>query len=301
MGSVLIIGVGGLGAPAALSLAEAGHALRLVDPDRVELSNLQRQVLFGTADLDRPKVACAAERLTQVVPGVQVEPVFGRFDDDTAAELLDGVDLVLDCTDDPAARFLVNDLAVARGLPAVIAGVIRFEGLVVAVAGGHGPCFRCLFETPPAPDEVLTCARSGVLGAMAGVVGHLQALRAISLLSGDVAAATGFVTTVDGLRGRVRHVPLPEGADCPTCGGLARRVDVTADLCPMTYVRTKLALEPLAPGALVEVVMRRGEPARNVPRSLREDGHQILAAGEIARDRFRVLVRRAPAPAPSAL
>ena len=292
MSTVVIAGLGGLGCPAALSLAEAGvERLVLVDDDHVDLSNLARQVLYTTEDVGRPKIEVAAERLRVVAPGIALELVSGRVDADTVEGLLAHADLILDATDDPGARFVINDAALARRVPAVLGGIHRFEGLVLGIGPGFGPCFRCLFEDVPADDEVATCAQAGVLGPIAGIVGHLQARRALGLLAGDHARHTGFVTTVDGVRGRIRQVPLPEATGCPSCGGLAGRLDIRADQCPITYVRTKLALEALAPGDLLDVVMRRGDPARNVPRSLREDGYDVVCQGALANDDYRVLVR----------
>ena len=141
---VAVIGAGGLGNPVAVALAEAGVALRLVDDDRVELSNLPRQVLFTTADLGRPKLEAARDALVQRF-GAEVECVTGRLDATNRDALIGEVDLAIDATDDPAARFLVNDWGLAKGRPVVIGGVHRFLGMVFAHAG-HGPCFRCLFE-----------------------------------------------------------------------------------------------------------------------------------------------------------
>lgn len=217
MALAVIVGVGGLGCPVAVSLADAGVDLRLVDDDVVELSNLQRQVLFRTADLGLAKVLVAARRLRARYPDRTIEARRARLSRDEADRLLAGADVVIDATDDPGARFIVNDWALAERVPAVIGGVHRFQGLVLAHAG-RGPCFRCLFEEEGPAIE--TCAQGGVLGAMAGLVGHLQAERALQLLAGETLAATGYVTTLDGLAGRVRHVPLPDG--CQRCGGGAR-------------------------------------------------------------------------------
>ena len=197
-----------------------GH-IRLADDDLVELSNLHRQVLYLTRDVGRPKVEAAAERLRERVPAVEVEAIRARVDRGNVAALLAGVDVVVDATDDPGAGFLLNDAALAAGVGAVLGGVIRFEGTLLAVPPGRGPCYRCLFEDAPEPGEVATCGTAGVLGAMAGLVGHLQAERALGLLGGEGAVAqhTGFVTTVDGLRGRVRRVPVPVDPRCPACGG----------------------------------------------------------------------------------
>ena len=207
---VVVVGAGGLGCPVALALVEAGVAVRLVDDDVVELSNLQRQVLYGTADVGRPKVEVARERL-----GPRVEAVRGRVDRGTAETLLAGADLVVDATDDPDARFVINDWSLAHRVPCVLGGIHRFNGLVMAVAPGSS-CFRCLFEEDQrglAPS----CAQVGVLGALVGLVGHLQAERALALLRGE--PVTGFVTTIDALAGRIRSVPVPRADDCPACSG----------------------------------------------------------------------------------
>ena len=210
MALVAIVGMGGLGCPVAVALADAGIDLRLIDDDRVELSNLQRQVLFGTADLGRTKLAVAAERLGERYPGVAIETRAARLTAANAEDLLAGADLVIDATDDPSARFVVNDWGLAHRTPVVIGGVHRFQGMVLAHAG-RGPCFRCLFEEQGPAVE--TCAEGGVIGAMAGLVGFLQAERALQLLAGQDLAATGYVTTLDGLTARTRHVPLPDGCD----------------------------------------------------------------------------------------
>ena len=293
MSTALIIGVGGLGCPAALSLAEGGvERLVLVDADTITLSNLQRQVLYGVSDVGLVKVDVASRQLRERFPELKViaEPV--RFTAENADRLLEHVDIVIDGTDDPAARFLINDFAFGKGIPAVLGGIHQFEGLVMAVAGKHGPCFRCLFEEPPGPDEAMRCGEAGVLGALPGAVGHLQAVRALGILAGDVAAHTGFLTTLDGLRGRIRDIPMPEATGCVVCGGIDARLDITPFMCPMTYVRTRLAIERIEPGQLLDVVMRRGEPSTNVPRSLLEEGHQILSDGPMGTDHYRVVVRR---------
>lgn len=300
MSSALVIGVGGLGCPAALELAENGVDLVLVDPDRIELSNLQRQILFRTADIGQAKVTAAANYLGSRFPARRIDTFIGRADADNISDLLggqnqawDAVDVVVDCTDDPTSRFVVGDSALKHGVPAVLGGVLRFDGLVLAVAGSHGPCFRCLFEVPPPNDEGMRCGQAGVLGALCGIVGHLQAQRALGLLGPQAALQTGYVTTIDGLAGRIRDVALPEDTDCPACGGLAARLDITAHACPMTFVRTRLALEAVPPGGVLDILMRPGEPARNVPRSLREEGHHVLVDGAISERLHRVVVRRA--------
>jgi molybdopterin/thiamine biosynthesis adenylyltransferase len=209
---VVVVGVGGLGCPAAVGLAEAGHDLILVDNDRVELSNLQRQTLFATTDVGLDKGLVAKRELERRFPGVQVEVRHGRVTPETADTLLEGADLVLDGTDDPACRFVVNAWTLGHGLPAVLGGVHRFRGLVLG-HNGSGPCFRCLFEDDGPETE--TCEAAGVIGALAGLVGHLMAERASSLLRGEDAG--GYFTTVDALESRIRNLRLLRAPDCPTC------------------------------------------------------------------------------------
>ncbi len=216
--TVAVVGAGGLGCPASVSLVEAGVRLVLIDDDRVELSNLQRQTLFATTDLGRDKLAAARDELVRRFPeavgasDIELRP--GRLTNDNADRLLEGADLVLDATDDPDCRFIVNAWTLARGLPAVIGGVHRFRGQVFAHIG-EGPCFRCLFEES-GPD-IETCEQAGVIGALAGMVGHLQAERALELLRGD-RAGVGLVTMIDALTGRTRHLRLTRDPACPACG-----------------------------------------------------------------------------------
>jgi len=211
----LVVGVGGLGCPAAWGLAQAGVGhLTLVDPDRVELSNLHRQVLHADGDVGRPKVDSAAETLSAAFPGLQLTLRQDRFGAHNAASLLEGQDVVLDGTDGVASKFLLNDAALAARVPLVHGGVVRLEGLVLAVLPG-GPCLRCLFEEEPGADALPTCARAGVLGPAAGVVGGLQALLAAAVLRGEPLQPP--LWRLDARTGRVRRVALARRADCPAC------------------------------------------------------------------------------------
>lgn len=228
--AALIVGAGGLGCPVSLALAEAGVGhLVLHDADTVDASNLHRQVLYSLADVGMPKIEAAAAALALRVPGVRVTGRAERVTTDNVDAVIaaSAPDVIVDATDDPDARFVLNDAAFRHGIPTILGGVIRFEGIVIAVdPRSDGPCFRCLFETPPAPDEVPTCASAGVLGAMAGVVGHTQAARALRLLAVAPGEAgyldwAGYVTTVDGLRGRVRDVRFPRDPGCPACRDVA--------------------------------------------------------------------------------
>jgi adenylyltransferase/sulfurtransferase len=184
--SFAVIGVGGLGTPVALALARAGAArLVLVDPDRVELSNLQRQILFTTDDVGALKVDVAAAALGRRYPDVVIETRARGFQ----AEDVDGVDVVIEGTDSPATKFLVNDACVAARRPAVIGGVLRDEGQIFPVMPG-GPCYRCLFEAPPTEDEAPSCAQAGVLGATCGIVAARMARAALDLSTGSVEIVT---------------------------------------------------------------------------------------------------------------
>jgi adenylyltransferase/sulfurtransferase len=180
--SFAIIGVGGLGTPVALALARAGAArLVLVDPDRVELSNLQRQILFTTGDVGRLKVEVAAEALAKRYPAVAVETRARAF----AEADLDGVDVVIEGTDSPATKFEVNDRCHAAGRTAIIGGVLRDEGQVFPVVPG-GPCYRCLFEDVPGEDDAPSCAEAGVVGATCGIVAARMARAALDPASASV-------------------------------------------------------------------------------------------------------------------
>lgn len=208
---VLIVGAGGLGAPVALYLAAAGvGTLRVVDPDVVDLSNLQRQVLFSDADIGRPKVEAAADRLAALNPHVAVEPVHAAFD----AALVAGCRLVLDGTDDFDTRFAVNAACVAAGVPLVSGAIGRWTGQVGVFAGR--PCYRCL--VPEVPPDAETCAVVGVVGALAGVVGSMMAVEAVKLITGAGEALAGRLLIYDALAAETRTVRLAADPACEVCG-----------------------------------------------------------------------------------
>ena len=209
-----LIGLGGVGAPAALYLAAAGiGTLRLIDDDTVALSNLQRQIAFSVADIGRPKVEAGAEALTALNPHVRVEPFVERLTEANAAGLIEGCDVVIDGTDDFATRFAVNAACVAARIPLVSGALGRWNGQVGVFTGR--PCYRCL--VPGAPPEAETCARVGVMGALAGVVGSMVALEAIKLIAGAGQPLTGRLLIYDGLAGTARTVTVAADSDCPVC------------------------------------------------------------------------------------
>jgi len=221
----LIIGVGGLGSPAARALAAAGvGTLGLIDPDRVELSNLHRQPLYRDADLGHPKVDAAAARLRADHPGLRVETWRARFDHDAAA-LLDGFDVVLDGTDSIAAKFAVNDAAVARGVPLVHAGAIGTRAQLLTVLPGRTACYRCLFEEPPPPDEVASCQDAGVLGPSVVLAGSLQAADAIRVLGGEPPLFADRLLILDTQAATWRRVVVSPRPTCPACGDARQDVN----------------------------------------------------------------------------
>jgi len=216
--SVLLVGAGGLGSPLALYLAAAGVGrLGLVDFDRVERSNLQRQLLFGEGDVGRDKVDAAAARLQDVNPHVQVDLHRVRLDAGNALELLRGYDVIADGSDNFATRYLVNDACVMLGKPDVWGAVQRFEGQLAVFWAAHGPCYRCLFPEPPPPGSVPSCAEAGVLGVLPGIVGTLQATQVLSLLLGAGEPLIGRFLVFDALRMRFRELQLRKSASCPVC------------------------------------------------------------------------------------
>ena len=213
---VAIVGMGGVGGPAALYLAAAGvGSLRLIDDDTVGLSNLQRQITFATRDIGRAKVEAGADALTALNPHVRMEPVAEQLTDANAARLVAGCDVVIDGTDDFAARLAVNRACVVARSPLVSGALGRWSGQVGVFAGR--PCYRCL--TPEVPPEAETCARVGVVGALAGVVGSMAALEAVKLITGAGEPLIGRLLIYDGLAGTARVVRIVADPDCAVCAG----------------------------------------------------------------------------------
>ncbi len=211
---VTVVGCGGLGVPAALYLGAAGVGrLRLVDPDRVELDNLQRQLAYRTSDLGRSKVEVLAERLSELNPEVTPEPCPEALGGPGLAPLLEGSELVLECSDDPQLKFAVNDHCVPRGVPLVVGGAAALSGQLVVVPAG-GACYRCLFLRPPAGGRN-ACREQGVLGPLVGAIGALQALEAIKLICGIGTETQGRLLDFEAGDSRWREVRFPLDPQCP--------------------------------------------------------------------------------------
>jgi len=217
---VLVIGAGGLGSPAALYLAAAGiGTLGIVDADKVELSNLQRQILHATADIGRLKVDSAQARLNELNPDVTVKTYPVRFDDTNAAEIARGFDFIVDGSDNFDTKFLVNDLAVKLGIAFSHAGIVRLQGQVMTVVPRQSACYRCLFKTPPPPEEILNCQASGILGAVAGTIGTIQATEAVKYLAGfEEGLLTDRLLVYDAKNMRFREVEVRRDPHCTACG-----------------------------------------------------------------------------------
>ena len=217
---VLCIGVGGLGSPAALYLAAAGvGTIGLVDHDRVDLSNLHRQILHGTSDVGRPKLSSADDRLKDINPHVDLHLHEAQFTSENATDLVSGYDLVIDGSDNFATRYLSNDVCVFAGKPNIYGSVFRMEGQVTVFAPHlGGPCYRCLFPEPPPRGAVPNCAEAGVLGMLPGIVGTMQALEAIKLIIGLGETLIGRLLHFDASAMRFREFKVRRDSECPVCG-----------------------------------------------------------------------------------
>jgi adenylyltransferase/sulfurtransferase len=217
--SVLIVGAGGLGSPLALYLAAAGIGrLGIVDFDEVDESNLQRQILHGTASIGTPKLASAKARLADLNPGVHVDTYETRLTSENALELMRPYDVVVDGTDNFPTRYLVNDACVLLGKPNVYGSIFRFEGQASVFDARKGPCYRCLYPDPPPPGLVPSCAEGGVLGVLPGVIGVIQGIETLKLILGTGESLIGRLLLFDALGMRFRELKLRKDPACPICG-----------------------------------------------------------------------------------
>ena len=215
--SVLLVGVGGLGCPTAQYLAAAGVGrLGLLDDDIVDRSNLQRQILFGVDDLDRNKAEAAAVRLEAMNPDVEIVPIVERLSASNASALVDGWDLVVDGSDNFATRYVVNDACVLAGVPLVTGSIYQYEGQLTVIRSPLGPCYRCLFPSPP--PEQAACRDVGVLASLPGVVGTILATETIKVAIGEGSSLTGRLLLVDLLDNSFRSVRVRRDSACALCG-----------------------------------------------------------------------------------
>jgi len=216
---VLCIGTGGLGAPLGLYLAAAGVGrIGLVDFDVVDTTNLQRQVLFGTSDVGRPKTEAAAERLRNLNPDIQIDTFETQLTSANALELFKDYDIIVDGTDNFPTRYLVNDACIITGKPNVYGSIFRFEGQTTVFGYPGGPCYRCLYPEPPPPGLVPSCAEGGVLGVLPGIVGTIQAAETLKLIIGKGEPLIGRLLLFDALAMKFRELKLRKNPECPVCG-----------------------------------------------------------------------------------
>ena len=216
---VLCVGAGGLGAPLGLYLAAAGVGrIGLIDFDTVDFTNLQRQVLFGTADVGKPKIAAAAARLRDLNPEIQIDSFETHLTSENALEIFKDYDLIVDGTDNFPTRYLVNDACVLLGKPNVYGSIFRFEGQITIFGFPGGPCYRCLYPEPPPPGLVPSCAEGGVLGVLPGIVGTIQAAETLKLILGKGEPLVGRLLLFDALGMRFRELKLRKNPECAVCG-----------------------------------------------------------------------------------
>jgi sulfur-carrier protein adenylyltransferase/sulfurtransferase len=252
---VLLVGAGGLGSPAALYLAAAGvGTLGLVDFDVVDKTNLQRQILHGTAAVGTPKLESARARIEDLNPNVQVETFETRLTSENALDIIRPFDIVADGTDNFPTRYLVNDACVLLGKPNVYGSIFRFEGQASVFYAKEGPCYRCLYAEPPPPGLVPSCAEGGVLGVLPGIIGSIQAMETIKLILGVGDSLIGRLLLFDALKLEFRELKLEKDPDCPVCGrhpSVTRLIDYEA-FCG-------IAAEPTYAGAEVSAAALKQE------------------------------------------
>ena len=224
---VMVVGAGGLGSPVLAYLAAAGVGrIGIVDDDVVDVTNLQRQILYQTADVGGGKAQLAAERLRALNPQIALDPIPVRFDASNARELVRLYDVVVDGTDSFATRYLINDACVLERKPDVYGSIFRFDGQISIFGTPGQPCYRCLYPEPPPPDTVPTCAEGGVLGVLPGIVGTWQANETLKLLLGIGAPLIGRLAVIDALSGRMREFRIERDPACAICGDAPSITDV---------------------------------------------------------------------------
>ena len=216
---VLLVGTGGLGAPLGLYLAAAGVGrIGVVDFDKVDFTNLQRQIMFGTSDVGRPKIEAAGERLGNLNPEIRLDRYETALTSENALELFKDFDVIVDGTDNFPTRYLVNDACILLGKPNVYGSIFRFEGQATVFGMLEGPCYRCLYPEPPPPGLVPSCAEGGVLGVLPGIVGSIQAMETIKLIIGRGENLIGRLLLFDALGMNFRELRLRKNPNCPMCG-----------------------------------------------------------------------------------
>jgi len=236
---VLIIGAGGLGSPVALYLAAAGvGTIGIADADNVDLSNLQRQIIHFTSDIGKPKVYSASDKMQEINPEITVITYNESMSAANINPIIAEYDFIIDCTDNFAAKFLINDACVLAGKPYSHGGILAFDGQTITVKPRESACYRCIFPEPPPKDAISACSRAGVIGVLPGVIGTIQATEAIKFILGKGELLTDRLLTYNALRMKFREVPLKRKSACPVCGdnptitGLRDELDAL-DVCDL--------------------------------------------------------------------
>jgi thiazole biosynthesis adenylyltransferase ThiF len=238
---VLIIGAGGLGAPIALYLAAAGvGTIGIADADDVDLSNLQRQVIHFTADIGKPKVESAREKMEAINPDVTVKTYKEWVSAANITSIISDYDFIIDGTDNFAAKFLINDACVLAGKPYSHGGILQFVGQTITVLPGQSTCYRCIFPEPPPKDAIPTCSQAGVIGVLPGVIGSIQATEAIKFLLGKGKLLAGRILMYDALDMKFRDVEIKRNPKCPVCGENPTITELRDELDAMTVCDLKV-------------------------------------------------------------
>lgn len=216
---VLVVGAGGLGSPVSYYLAAAGIGnLGIIDSDVVDRSNLQRQILHNTDDIDTPKVDSAREKLEKLNPNVELTTYEKHLNKDNVLDIIADYDIIVDGVDNFPTRYLLNDACVMNNKTLVDGGILRFEGQLLTIEPGEGPCYRCIFKDPPDPEAVPSCQEAGILGAIAGTIGTLQATEVLKLITGVGDSLIGKILIYDAKKVSFRQVVIKKDPECPVCG-----------------------------------------------------------------------------------
>jgi adenylyltransferase/sulfurtransferase len=261
---VVVIGAGALGSPVIQYLAAAGvGTIRIIDFDEVSIGNLQSQVLYGTKDVNRPKAAAAKDKVRNINRDIQVDAQNVKVDADNVEELIDGFDVVVDCTDNYKARYLIGDACALHKIPLVFGAIYQFEGQVSVFDVGDGPCFRCQFPAPPPAGLVPTCAEGGALSPLPGIIGSIQAAEVLKLIIGIGESLSGKLLTVDSLYLHSRLLHVQKRADCPVCGSHPSIFQVEdfdyEDFCGLKQDESETPVEGIEPDELAARI-ESGEP-----------------------------------------
>ena len=291
---VVIVGAGALGSPVIQYLAAAGvGTLKIIDFDEVSLGNLQSQVLHSSRDVKRPKVASARDTVRNIDRSIEVIPENTQLTAENALQLMEGYDLVIDCTDNYKARYLINDACILSGIPLIFGSIYQFEGQVSVLGYGNGPCLRCIYPEPPAPGLVPTCAEGGTISPLSGIIGSIQANEALKLIIGIGEHLSGKLLTVDTLGLRSRVLSVKHSCSCPLCGDnptiFAPEDFDYEEFCGLKEDENDIPVEGLTPKELAQRI-EHGDPITIVdvrePHEraiVRFPGALVIPIGQLAR------------------